>query len=464
MVVLSVPGLTSDRRRLLAAAVIVAFHLAVCLWIVARHRRAHHVTEAAATPIDPLTIDGDRTMLVAYASQTGTAAEIAAGAVDQLRAAGIEARLVDIGHLTADVLARARRLLVVASTTGEGDAPDHAEPFVRTVMASPGGFRHLEYGILALGDRSYEQFCAFGRALDCWLRAAAASPLFERIEVDGDDPQALACWTTSLSRLGGRQAAVVASAPTFRDLPIVDRRLLNAGSPGGPAYLVAIDAAGLGWRAGDLAVVRVACGEHQAPVLREYSIASTPACGRLELVVRQVRRPDGQLGLGSGSLTAHTAIGQTVSVRVREHPSFRGPDHDVPMVLIGNGTGMAGLRGHLCERIAAGRHRNWLIFGERTRAHDFLFRDDLDAWRAAGTITRLDVAFSRDVGDGRYVQALVSSHGEGLRAWVDQGAVIYVCGSASGMAPGVDAALTSVLGADCLTLLRSAGRYRRDVY
>jgi sulfite reductase (NADPH) flavoprotein alpha-component len=51
-----------------------------------------------------------------------------------------------------------------------------------------------------------------------------------------------------------------------------------------------------------------------------------------------------------------------------------------------------------------------------------------------------------------------------VKEWVEQGAVIYVCGSLVGMAGGVDAALTEILGQDQMDQLSAAGRYRRDVY
>ena len=72
------------------------------------------------------------------------------------------------------------------------------------------------------------------------------------------------------------------------------------------------------------------------------------------------------------------------------------------MVLVGNGTGIAGLRSLLREAAHAGEHGHWLLFGERQRAHDFPFADEIEAWQAHH-LARVDLAFSRD-GDGGYVQ------------------------------------------------------------
>ena len=134
------------------------------------------------------------------------------------------------------------------------------------------------------------------------------------------------------------------------------------------------------------------------------------------------------------------------------------------MILIGNGTGLAGLRAHLKARAAVGAHRNWLLFGERNAAADRLHADELDAWQTTGVLERLDLVFSRDGHPQRYVQDALHAHAGTLRAWVDEGAALYVCGSLEGMAPGVDAALNEILGQSRMTALADAGRYRRDVY
>ena len=175
-----------------------------------------------------------------------------------------------------------------------------------------------------------------------------------------------------------------------------------------------------------------------------------------------MQAPDGTPGLASGWLTQDLAVGDVIDMRLRANRSFHGPDDAVPMILIGNGTGIAGLRAHLKARTGAGGA--WLLFGERTQAHDAFFDAELQAWLASGVLSRLDRCFSRDEGDGRYVQDLVASAADELRAWVARGAAIYVCGSLEGMSQGVHAALESALGADVVLTMLEDGRYRRDVY
>jgi sulfite reductase (NADPH) flavoprotein alpha-component len=189
-----------------------------------------------------------------------------------------------------------------------------------------------------------------------------------------------------------------------------------------------------------------------------------PADGAIELLLRQMRRPDGQFGLGSGWLTETVAIGGEVALRIRANPGFHPPLDDRPLVLIGNGTGLAGLRASMKARIAAGRRRNWLLFGERNRAHDLHYRDELEGWQSQGWLERCDLAFSRDPPERRYVQQLLVEQASTLQAWCAQGASVHVCGSLQGMAPAVDAELARLVGRETLERMAADGRYRRDVY
>jgi sulfite reductase (NADPH) flavoprotein alpha-component len=100
------------------------------------------------------------------------------------------------------VLARTERALFVAATAGEGDVPDGAVSFLRH-LESPAPLAHLRYAVLALGDRAYTHYCAFGHALDGWLPRSGAQPLFDLVEVH--DRAALRRWRHELRELTGRR-------------------------------------------------------------------------------------------------------------------------------------------------------------------------------------------------------------------------------------------------------------------
>ena len=412
-------------------------------------------------------ISGD--IIVAYASQTGRARHWA-----ELTAVTVGGISLPLSALRIDRLQGVSRILFVVSTYGDGEAPDAARRFERHVMRHRSDLQGLSYAVLALGERAYSEFCAFGRRLDGWLEASGAIALFDRVEVDGEDETALHQWRTRIAPSAAGSPTDWQSSP-FTAWTLERREHLNPGSVGGPVFrcLLTPQGAAPSWKAGAIAEILVG-GDHfehigsmgqQLPVRREYSIMSIEQSGAVELLVRRVVRDDGSHGLGSGWLTAAAPLGGTVHLRIRDNPGFAPPkDPARPLILIGNGTGLAGLMAHLHERAHCRGSKAWLIFGERNRAHDRLCAGQIASLVRDGVLARFDELFSRDHGPLRYVQDMISSADEDIRDWVDRGASIYVCGSVEGMAPSVDAALRSVLGDKAIDDMTNQGRYCRDIY
>ncbi len=171
-----------------------------------------------------------------WSSQTGFARELAERSAEALRGAGVPVRVRGLHEVDATLLADSQRALFIASTTG-GDPPDHALPFLRGVMTSPPALQHLQYGVLALGDRSYGHFCGFGHQLDQWLRQHGAHPLFDAIDVDNADPAALRHWQQLLGQLGGGASELPDWSPAeYQPWTLLQREHLNPGSPSGPVY------------------------------------------------------------------------------------------------------------------------------------------------------------------------------------------------------------------------------------
>ena len=142
--------------------------------------------------------------LVAYASQSGQAERLALESARALQQAGVPVDVRSLDQLSPSQLRQYERALIVASTFGEGEAPDGARRFARLLDDSKAAdLTGLEFGLLALGDRHYAEFCGFGHALDARLRALGATALFPLIEVDKHDAQALDAWSQALARTSG---------------------------------------------------------------------------------------------------------------------------------------------------------------------------------------------------------------------------------------------------------------------
>ena len=423
-------------------------------------RRQRRAARAGRLPLDGASGNG-QPWLIGFASQNGFAEQLAWRTAGQLQAAGATVQVRSLAQLDEQALRRAGRALFVVSTFGDGEAPDSARGFARRVLGGEFDLGHLEYALLGLGDRQYQRFCGFARQLHDWLQGQGARTLFAPLEVDNGDATTLQRWHAQLGGLTGSTPAV-ADEPGFAEWTLLARECLNPDSAAAPLWRLAFAVpAGQRWAAGDLVEIR----PPQAGALpRSYSIASLAAEGVLELLVRLQRHADDSPGLCSGWLGEQLEVGATASLRLRRNSAFHLPEDDRPLLLIGNGSGLAGLRSLLRERAWRGQARNWLIFGERSAAHDFLCRDELLAWQAGDHLQRLDLAFSRDQAHKVYVQDRLREAASELQAWLADGAAIYVCGSRQGMGEGVERVLGELLGERQLAALRESGRYRRDLY
>lgn len=213
---------------------------------------------------------------------------------------------------------------------------------------------------------------------------------------------------------------------------------------------------------------------------RLYSIASSLAAAPDEahLTVSTVRYTLHDLprtGVASGYLAARTEADATVPVYIQSNDHFHLPDDDVPILMIGAGTGVAPYRAFMQEREARGASgRSWLFFGERNFRSDFLYQVEWQELIKNGVLSRLDLAFSRDAAPKTYVQDRLRRQGRDVYAWLEEGAYVYVCGDSAHMAPDVHEALTEIVaehgGLDrdeagaYLSALQRDRRYRLDVY
>ncbi|MET4567960.1 assimilatory sulfite reductase (NADPH) flavoprotein subunit [Rhodanobacter soli] len=213
---------------------------------------------------------------------------------------------------------------------------------------------------------------------------------------------------------------------------------------------------------------------------RLYSIASSPKAVGEEVhltvaVVDYEAHGSAHWGAAS-SLLAATAEDGRLPVFIEPNERFRLPaDDSRDIIMIGPGTGVAPFRAFVQERReSAATGRNWLFFGNRHFASDFLYQVEWQQALQDGSLHRLDLAFSRDSEQKTYIQQRLRERGAELHAWLEGGAHIYVCGDSKHMARDVHATLVDVIAAHgghsaeaaqaWLGELLQQGRYARDVY
>ena len=217
---------------------------------------------------------------------------------------------------------------------------------------------------------------------------------------------------------------------------------------------------------------------------RLYSIASSPDFepGMVHLTVAIVRynhHDRDRAGLCTGFMADRCEVGETdIGVFMSPTRSFVLPeDRSTDIIMVGPGTGIAPFRAFLQQRQMEGDSgRNWLFFGDWTEEGEYLYRDEMEAWRESGLINRHDLAWSRAGPEKVYVQHLMEQHGEEIWNWIDGGAYFYVCGDKNYMAKDVHSTLIGI----CSEyggmseeeakefvesgLMKTEKRYLRDVY
>ena len=540
------------------------------------------VPAVAARPRVPLTI--------LYGSESGNSETLAMKAKKLAFKLNYDARIVDMGEADVSVLAKSKNVMVYVSTWGEGDPPQRALDFYNGLMADNAPrLDGVRFGVLALGDTAYVNFCQTGRLIDERLAALGGIRAADRVDLDLDFAKAANVWTeTALAKLAPPEpsgATVVhvdfkgVSADEDLDEPLYTAEnpveaeitaLINLNGTGSSRETwhveLAVDAPGFSYKPGDaIGVVpendpalaadllsAVGLGTDASLVLKvakTYDITTLsratidqyaklsgrkdvaalldgdalakfsadrqlvdlfstypekltsdqltkllrPLPGRLYSVASSLKAHEGEAhllvgavrwashgrkrgGVTSTYLADRRKLGDTARIYVKPNRHYALPsDGKTPIIMIGAGTGVAPYRGFIEEREAAGaKGKSWLFFGERNYSYDFLYQLEWQDFMAAGALSRIDVAFSRDQPEKIYVQHRLWERRAELLSWIADGAHLYVCGDEKGMAKDVDATLVKILseplkgdleaGKAKLKELTKSNRYQRDVY
>ena len=533
------------------------------------------VAEPAAPPraAEPLTI--------VYASESGNSEKLAGDMAKAARKLGFKPSVVDMAELELATLTKAKRLAVIAATWGEGEPPGRAARVYNELMGE-GAPRldGVEFGVLALGDTAYVEFCAIGKKIDERLAALGARRVADRVDCDLDFAEAAGQWIDGALKalspadlgnakviavdFGGKPAAspntdVVEAevtahvnlnssrsaketihlalgfdngAPAYEpgasldvypenDPAYVDDLLKLAGvkddalrqefitsrdvttlsvkaietyaASTGHQYVKELVADGKArdWTNGrqliDLVgTFPIALDAERLRALtrplapRAYSIASSrkevgDEAHLLVSAVRYASHGRDRKGVASTFVAERLKKGARLRVKLKPNKHFGLPAADKDIIMVGPGTGVAPFRAFVQERRAVGATgKSWLFFGDRSFTHDFLYQLDWQDALKDGSLTRMDLAFSRDQLDKIYVQHRIWERRKELVDWLENGANFYVCGDAKSMARDVRAMLVNAY-ADVKTLspedaeqavdaLERDKRYLQDVY
>lgn len=524
-------------------------------------------------------------LTVIYASESGNSEKLAGDVAKLARKQGFRPKVVDFADLDLATLPKAGKLIAIAATWGEGEPPARAVRAYGELMGEGAPrLEGVEFAVLSLGDTSYAEFCAIGKALDARFEALGGKRAAERADLDLDFETPAADWikgtlkalapaaapdnvvAVDFARAGGDEDAEPSRDPVV--VEVVEHVNLNSSrsdketihlalafEDGAPAYepgdsleiypendpqLVdeILSATGL---SGDEALRKALLAERDITTLsaatierfakatgsedakafvesgevrawlegrnlidlierfpakltaehlgsitrplppRAYSIASSrkEVGDEVHLAIAAVRyQTFGRKRSGVASVHVADRIRDGAKLRVRLKPNkhFRLPaDPATDIIMVGPGTGVAPFRAFVQERRATeAPGRSWLFFGDRHFTHDFLYQLEWQEALEDKSLTKIDVAFSRDQPEKIYVQNRIDQHAAELVEWLDGGAHFYVCGDAKQMAKDVRAAVVRAFetvkglsAADAeahVAGLERARKYQQDVY
>ena len=213
---------------------------------------------------------------------------------------------------------------------------------------------------------------------------------------------------------------------------------------------------------------------------RTYSISSSlnKVKNEVHLTVSSVRwKKDSRNynGVCSTFLADDCTPGDNIKVFFTPNKSFRLPDDNKDIIMIGPGTGIAPFRAFLQEReYRNSSGKNWLFFGDQTKNDDFIYKNELEDFISSGVLNKLDLAFSRDQKNKIYVQNVMYENKNEFYNWLESGAYLYICGDANRMAKDVEDMIIKIImecsnisfdaAFEYLNNLKREKRYLRDVY
>jgi sulfite reductase (NADPH) flavoprotein alpha-component len=168
-------------------------------WGLSQHQSNGSLPNAAPQIATNTVVEAPKKLTIIYASQTGNAKGLAGSLKEKAVAQGIAADVFAAGDYKGKNLAKESYVVFVASTNGEGEAPDDAidlHDFLQSKKAPK--LAELNYAVLALGDASYEFFCQTGKDFDAFLSKLGATSIVERLDCDVDYEVPASEWIEAL--------------------------------------------------------------------------------------------------------------------------------------------------------------------------------------------------------------------------------------------------------------------------
>lgn len=450
----------------------------------------------------------EHTFLCIYASQSGQTQAYALQTVQQLKKAKKSVLLMNIQDLKPIHLQHAKHVIWMVSSYIDGAAPDTAYRFNQWLFQHDIDLSQQNFAVLAFGDQRYTPFCGYGQRLFTRLIDLGATAWFDVVTVDHFSVQDLKQWNAGLATITHIPLTSIELQKDWQLMTLCSRTLLNTDAHANNVYEIVFNPPkDVLWQAGDSLEIQCCnIGEeltafkrlypdltedhlndlvfkdlsHVPELLQDesieqwivqfedlptriYSIANLPLQGKLHLHVYG-RSAIKSHGRGTQLLTQKLKVGQNLLGHIRKNPTCALLATDVPVIFIANTEGLTDVTVHLKQRATNNQAQNWLIVHESdTRANDRV-QQELLAWHKTGILPKLDKVNLQQAHLSTPIETMLMQNQDQLSTWIEQGAIIYVCGRLEGILSEVNNAFLAVLGERAVVQLKQQQRYVMNVY
>ncbi len=442
--------------------------------------------------------------MIYFATETGNAKGLSLQVMKAIKAAGYKVKTSAVNRLKIKDINLDTMTIFIISTHGEGDPPESALPFFEDLQnASDGQLNGLNYAVAGLGDASYEIFCGAATRLDKELQRLGGKPFQDTLLFDVDYANHTPAWVEQTIKstndlMGENTSATEVPLSVDSDFvmqigkgytrlePVkgVVKHIVNLNDIDSTRQTFHIEIEyedDIIYTCGDAAGIMLPDKNNNGDSTpRLYSISSSPSYheGEIHLTVALATHENEDDSIGYGTYSKYLAEcqeGDEIEFYIHQNQCFNLTSDDKDIIMIGPGTGISPFRSFIYERSERGAEgRNWLFFGAQHMHCDFLYQTEWQEHLATETLHKIDLAFSRDQTHKVYVQDRLKEKAKDVVEWIDNGAILYLCGTRDPMSRDVDQALINIIAtqkslspeeaADFIADLEENDRYLKDVY
>lgn len=355
-------------------------------------------------------------ILILTGSETGNTLRYAKLVYENLVKGGHKAYLTELNkYKSSDSI---RSLIVFTSTYGTGDAPSNASKFIQKWKSDPLK-QDIDLSIVGFGSLAYPDFCKYAADLELeFNQYPTIKTIIPLVKIHNQSYHSLKTWALDWKNDSGCALELPASIetkklPSKRFYPVSKNTVADQDNETFTLHLTSRQ--GVTFQSGDLLVVY----PPKDPYERFYSIGKI---NKDELVISVKKH---ESGICSAYLN-ELELNENFEASIKKNKEFHY-NPNKPAILIGNGTGMGPFLGMVTEN--RNKKEMHLYWGGRSQKSYSLYENHLQPFAESGTLTSLNLAFSRETEQKTYVGNLVKRDGEKIARLLQKGAIIYICGS-----------------------------------